>query len=534
MSVKKLKKDLVASYLETMVLREKFPGGPQALFALPNYSEKCFALLRQFRELKTSYFIKVDSEELKLQIGYLHSYGSCLIDCIEIILFQNNFYDKGFLSCERNKDSVRIQKLVSEFLDFKQEAFACFDQIYEFDVSKLIDFKVLVNDIEKNKKRILIQKIYFLMSCDLDTFENDYVSLLKEASGYGSSQADSSLVEYYVRQGEEYLDIAHKYFLRCISNKFASGYYNAKESNSVAQIMAHRYLYNGYYSKGMLEKAKEIATQAILFIGGLEKITTFDGIKQIAIKGFQGNLSDIQNKLNPLPLQEKVQHKEYIEYFKDKSIIPLMSDSVKTYLQTAIRIYQFMVNQDNLDFSAFTMPLMKALESVLFDIFAKHYFEYVKSIEGIAMSDIPRFMKTKEDNPELLSSISFIELGDVLKSMSVYRPKDPSQDIQLQLDGLEDNIVNELKKYNPRKYFLSFCQSYNVDEPILTIQTFSYYLFKIKEIRNLSAHRNRVYKQDANKCLDYLLTSVSFLEFLFVKFRFCFETESSKSKPIIV
>lgn len=200
------------------------------------------------------------------------------------------------------------------------------------------------------------------------------------------------------------------------------------------------------------------------------------------------------------------------EYFNDKSM-KIMPDIVKRYLSSALQIYEFIdKNEYLLDYSSFTMPLMKAVEYLLFIIFKESYLPYL----------LEREENDRYFNHDFIKQKFKVKLND-----TEYRIKKTDEFIDLEfgdaLNAISRYDFNNQRYVYGNKYFNEYCYDNNMNNVKENITYFIDCLNKIRLKRNLSAHMNKVTKEDAEECKEYLFTNLKFINFLLNTFSFAFE-----------
>ena len=88
---------------------------------------------------------------------------------------------------------------------------------------------------------------------------------------------------------------------------------------------------------------------------------------------------------------------ELFKYF-DKDIVNLMNNENKIYILTSLNIYDYMKSKENeitMDFSATLMPILKAVENIIFDIVGVNYHEFILRKKEIDINMVKPFVNEK-------------------------------------------------------------------------------------------------------------------------------------------
>ena len=190
-----------------------------------------------------------------------------------------------------------------------------------------------------------------------------------------------------------------------------------------------------------------------------------------------------------------------------------MSEDNKIYILTSLNIYDYMKTvQITMDYSATLMPILKAIENIMFEILAKNYHSFISEkikTKQIDNKDIKGFLN--KDN-EFITEIDRLEYGKILsligrKKIDFY-------------DGSTYIIEN--------RYFTEFCSKNNIINAKNVIVKLYNELDKLKDKRNLVAHKNRVYEECVKECYDILLDNIKFINYLYTTFKFIFEKNELK------
>ena len=312
----------------------------------------------------------------------------------------------------------------------------------------------------------------------------------------------------------EELDEAEKYFLRNLDYNYPPSLialatmYNAESLPKYDKNLA----FQMYLKLANLTNYKQdygfIVNVAQFMVGNFykEENDLKNAIKYYKLCGEATKYFNLNEDEDPLKIAEELNKK--ISKFTDKHdyVVSLFSDKAKKYLEdehymfieTSLLVYDFLSQQDNefLDYSSAIMPILKCVESLLYPIFAKDYFNFLKNKKSINFLDVPKQFK-KQNKDEFLENVFGLEYGNILH-MCVYES------------------LMQTERYKARPYFVEFLQSRNIDNAEEKIIKFANHLKDVKDkYRNESAHKNRIIKIQAENCLNYLLKTIKFInEFL--------------------
>jgi len=178
-----------------------------------------------------------------------------------------------------------------------------------------------------------------------------------------------------------------------------------------------------------------------------------------------------------------------------------MTVDIKTFVRTSHHFYDPFIkkNKLTLDFYAVTTPILKGFELILFDIFAIRILTFLKSrnVLDLGLIDECFFcINTRTNDRYLREKVDEVEYGLAIR--------------------LAASVANNEKEkwYMPNKYFIEFIKEYHVSDPEATIKQFCERFNVIREIRNRTAHKNRIFASDAKECLDFLLINIKFIEYM--------------------
>ncbi len=435
--------------------------------------------------------------------GEINSISLCEIGLVYhdefTFLMMNEGYIKNdvwkWKEIQNINDSEKLKKIY-DILAINSKA------IQYFDAIKLDDIKdrTAYHRVENALQIVYTDqaKIYYSLD-EFDKFEK----YANKAVSYNSVTIMEILVKYYCDKDD--LDNANIYFEKCISAEIWKGdpvkqniYF--REFN---RLLSCTHIYNYLYSNGMYNDALIIAFKTEDVINN----SMFFKNDKKYIEITKKRISDCKSYVNSV----KNKSDNLISKYFDESVVKMMNDDIKTYIDTSLKIYDFINNsKESLDYSASLMPIMKGVEAILYEIFVSNYVEYLKKKDNINYNFIVERFKyvNKYNNTISISNkIDRIEYGDALYSIAKRTPESNS-----------DNwIIN--------RYFLDFYNYYRKnDNNVEILNEIADRLYSLKNKRNNVAHKNRVFKTDADECIKELISDhLNFISFLYNTFDFCFK-----------
>lgn len=463
------------------------------------------AFLDQFRKFKLKEENRKSMGNSGVNKVFYYCYGHCLWRKIKILL-EGVIYNNGIYMPESSLEPGRtliiedISQIYSAVLELKNEAVDVLDFSIGLKVNEDIDFSPIEKECIRIKRNVLKDAANIAYNAaDYD----GYVSLAELAVENGSVQACSTLVSYYI--GNDDLNMANHYFEKTLSmpiNKPLAA--NILLSIETAKLMAYSYMYHGYYNAGDYERAISIAEQSVSFLKSTDLLGANKEYNTIA----QQWIEECNKAIAELS-KEKASDRYLKQYFED-SVISLMSEDVKIYIDTSLDIYDYIKGcGNNLDYSATIMPIMKAVEALTI-VIMNRFLAFLHAKENVILRYVNKYLQY---DGVLLSSLDRFEIGKVEKSIA-WLPEEHRADSAADIRP---------RYYRPNRYFTEFCENNGIDQSEETIRKFAYMVHLVREKRNLAAHKNRVVEDDASICFDYLLTGLKFIKFLLTTFSFCFE-----------
>ncbi len=415
--------------------------------------------------------------------------------------FKQLLYDNGFIN-DGAWDLNKIQSLsdkkdlekIYRIIEYNRKAISFIDEMN----IKGFQYKERVG--LENSIQIIIadhSKVYYALN-DFKNFEKYAI----KASEYGSIASMNYLVYYYCDKDD--FNNANLYFEKCMNTNI--WYDDSITSNlkvrEFYKIQVCKFLYDYYYSNGMISDALAIATRVDEYL----KHTKFFKDDQLFINDINNQIKDCKNLLS----KEKNEIKfDILKDYFDKDVIEYMDSNIKTYVVTSISIYDY-INKNNelLDYSAALMPIMKGVEYILYNIIVNKYVESLKKRSNLNYNlIIDRFKYTDRHTNKLSinNKIDRIEYGDALYSIATKEYT------------TGEWIIN--------KYFYDFYyNNSHKGNSIEIITDLANRLDSLKNKRNHVAHKNRVFKDDADKYIKELISDhLNFISFIYKEFDFCFK-----------
>lgn len=366
----------------------------------------------------------------------------------------------------------------------------------------------IINNKEINVQfRFLLQKmgeLFFL----IDDIDNSIKYYSEAFIKYESKAAAYSLLCIHVKI-EQYEDVnKSEFFYNFLMNSPLDDL-NNKNVHIQMKLMATSILYHYYYSNGDLENAFNKANDSLQLC---KKYDITGPLLDYSIEKFNDVKLRLKQVSDVIIDDECLMNEGYFSKFS----LDLMSKDIKVFIQTSIKLYnQFKDLNYTFDYSSVNIPILKGVETLLYKIFCFDYFDYLKSIKDINLQKVDYFYRVQIDEKWYWKeTIERIEYGDAVHiACYVIRPKD----------------LNAI--YKPKEKFVKFCKEVcgmmNAEN---TIIDFISKLDNIRTIRNKTAHRFRVLKQDADECRNQLYVVTKFIDDIYTNFHAIFESESIKEK----
>ncbi len=437
------------------------------------------------------YMSRIESQKCKISDGFQYS--------IENI--QN----------EKNKNFVeKILKYKKISFEFYQKALD--DNIIRKSTEKMKEFNKLngkqftdsyideqvyiLSNRNKEGQRILCQDVsnfYYLLNED-----ENFIFYGKKAVEYGSLNVISVFIKYYCDK----LDFNNASIYYELMHNFDSKNYGINGQNIIIKLYSYVNYYNFLFKIGLYEDSLRIAKDAKKYFIHLD----IDMNQYETLKFINNHIKKCEEQIIKSK-DIKCSNDKLLKYF-EKDIIDLMSDDNKIYILTSLNIYEYMKNTDiTMDYSATLMPILKAIENIMFEILAKKYHTYISEIlvkKEINKRDIKGFLNSDK---EFIKEIDRLEYGKILS-----------------LIGRRSfNFDNDTSFIIPNRYFLEFCNNNIIKDSRNVIIKLYNELEKLKDKRNLVAHKNRVYEDSVKECYDILLDNIKFINYLYTTFKFVFD-----------
>lgn len=431
-------------------------------------------------------------------IGELYYYAS-KIKSKKYQLSNGITFDMDAILEENNKNNVE------EILKYKLLAFENYKKSLDNEIIKKCITKIkersLLDDTEKivgdmcdrNREqfRIISQDLCSLYYIIGD--EDNFLLYSSYATQYGSLNAISFLLKYYCDKLD--YDNAYKYYE--LMNNFNRVNYNNPHQNVIIKLGSYPIYYKFLYNAGMYEESLNVSRTFKEYVSSLN-LEQREIVKPIVehIRKCKKKLEEIKNN----ECREEV----LLQNFKPE-ILNIMSDDIKIYISTSLNVYQYMkLTKITMDYSATLMPILKAIESILFEIIGVKYHKFIIEKKEIEKNHIKGFLNKQGD---FIRKIDKLEYGTALS-----------------LIGRKNNYKSlENTEIIPNKYFIEFCNKNNIKESKAVIIKMYEEIDKLREKRNLVAHKNRVYEECVKECYEILLENIKFINYLYTKFKFVFE-----------
>lgn len=287
-----------------------------------------------------------------------------------------------------------------------------------------------------------------------------------------------------------YYDMLHTYPL---------DFYGDIMNNICLKIAGYKVYWEFLFKIGKYEGSLKVGEDCKKFILDHKLINKYLENIEEHIKNCKLKIQELNNN--------KYKDDNLLNYFS-KDIIELMSDDNKIFILTSLNIYEYMKSKEiTMDYSAALMPILKAIENIMFEIIGEKYHKFI--IENEKKNHIDsKYIRAfiNNDNNKIVEKLDKLELGKV-QSLIGYKYKD--------YENNEITVAN--------KYFKEFCNNNNVKNSKDVILKMYNELDKLRIKRNLVAHKSRVLEECVKECYDILLNDIRFINFLYTNFRFAFE-----------
>ena len=457
--------------------------GDTAKIKVPKEKEK----LKYYTNLGELYYYlsKIKSQKCKLSDGKVFDINAILEEknrqYLEEIL---KYKELSFENYKKSLDNILIKKSIERIRETNKS-------LSKADIEEII-YKVC--DRNKEQLRIISQdlsNLYYIIN-----EEEKFLLYGKCAVEYRSLNAISIFLKYYCDK----LDYENASIYYDLMHKYGSKDYNNGYQNIIIKICSYPIYYNFLYNLGMYEESLNVVQDFKKYIINIEL-----DIKQYEVlKGINKHIEKCKFQIDK---SKNIKYTEDIllEYF-DKEILKLMSNDNKIYILTSLNIYEYIKSSDiTMDYSATLMPILKAIENIMFEIIVENYHTFIikKDKNKLNKKYINAFLNS---NNEIIIKIDRLEYGKAL-SLIGYR-------------------LFENNEIIPNKYFKDFCDENNViNSKDVIIKIFNE-LDELRNKRNLVAHKNRVYEECVKECYDILLNNIKFINFLYTNFKFIFENKT--------
>lgn len=438
-----------------------------------------------------SYMSKIESKNCKISDG--RKYNIEAVQNEENKQFIEKILKYKVISLENYKKALDEQTIRISTEKMKE--------FYKLNVNQsndeLIDKQVsmMVNENVKGR-RILAQDIsnlYYILND-----EDNFLLYGKEAVEYESLNVISTFLKYYCDKLD--YNKAHIYYE--LIHKFNPKDFGPDGQNILIKLYSYANYYKFLYNLGYYEDSLNVAKEAKRYYIHLDlNMNQYETLKSINdhIKKCEEQISEIK--------RIKYSEDKLLNYF-DKEILHLMSNDNKIYILTSLKIYEFMkTDETTMDYSATLMPILKAIENIMYEILAKKYHPFIINVlkqKQIDKRDIRGFLNKDK---EFITEIDRLEYGKILS-----------------LIGRKNiSFYDDTSYIIPNRYFAEFCNKNNIKDSRSVITELYTELEKLKDRRNLVAHKNRVSEECVKECYDILLDNIKFINYLYTTFKFVFE-----------
>ncbi len=461
--------------------------------------EKCFKLIDDSVKIKV--LKEDDKPKYYYNLAELYYYASKK-ESLQYNFSNGETYNIDEIREEKNKNN--LEKVIKyKKLSF-ENYIKCLDTIKKLDV-KIGNYDRIYDRITEGI-RITSQELSILYY--LIEEEEKFLLYGKYAVEWNSLNSIYVFLKYYCDK-KDYENAAIYYNLM---HRYKSGKFNNHYKDTTLKIISYRIYFEFLYDSGMYEDLLNVLKDFKKYIINNELIEN-------KIE-YNKPINEKIDKCKSLIEKSKIIKNDeniLLEYF-DKEILNLMSVDNKIYVETSLNIYEYMKSTEiTMDYSATLMPILKAIENIIFEIIAKKYHDFImekRERNYINPRDIKAFINQKDNT--FIREIKQLELGSALNLIG-YRLPDESA---LKPIGYR---VHDKDKLIIRKCFMEFCNENNMKNSRDIIITLYNELDALRKKRNLVAHKNRVFEECVEECYDILLNNIKFIEFLYTNFRFVFE-----------
>lgn len=467
--------------------------------------------LTTIRKQLLEFFEKIDLKVIEkfpdrtTNSAFIGEIGQVNHDEGKYLLFKNAFIcnDGWDYNKIQNCNNKYLKKVIQKSLKYFNKSAKIYEYLISSELYKNIDNGFILQ--HKNSLKITygdMARIYY----SINDFES-FIEYSDKAIQYNSLSILALIIKYY-SDLDDY-DNVSKYYNLSLKSKVDYSIFDRPNisNNESSKYNCGIYYVNYLISVGEYEQAKNVAEETMSIIKGF-KTLPINKLTEAVIKKIQ-ICDDCINKFKE---EAKNNFGGLSEFFEDY-IIDMMDNNIKTYINTSIELYKYISSSDNeLDYSASVISIMKALESMLYEIFANNYLLYLKEIEhNLDYDKINKNFKLKNgDKYQLREKVSHIEYGDAI------------------------NLVGKMNPHNYGEwvvydYFKDFCVSNGMLEQNLE-ETLNEFLNKLDDMRNKRnniAHKNPFSKDDADYCINQLIIEhINYISFVYKIFNFCFNKKS--------
>lgn len=483
----------------------------QNISAKPIHAQKLYKDI--IERLYNGYKVYENSEfeDSRLELEYLLDYITYYLDHIYSMGYDYRLKgENGLIFYSLDKNTTYKNSFINEYEKMILDVLRLIDRAEK--LSKELNNSKYTLDIREKKK------ICHYELAQLYTFYKEVeigIEHFKMAYNFGSEYSAANLVYIFTRDDYFDLDLAVEYY-----NKYKQTPGMLRDSRLLfcyAQSTMH--LISVYekldkydkiislikeYSRAMNIKIPDRENKDLLINYLSEHYTNAEE----KLKELEENLAYftdvyLRSEEKIKELEEKKTKEELITKHFSKDIISKMSNDIKIYAETSLRVYDYVNNLNNdgitLDYSATLMPIMKGVEQLL-KIVVESYLNYLKKLFAENILTTKDFYKIdkyllNDDRTNLKDAIAdFLEIGKAYYAL--YKRNKPN------IQNPESSSKNE--SY-PRDTFVDFCESLKVDNAKEKLKKLGEILFKVKNYRNNIAHDVRIIKEDADTCFKMII-----------------------------
>lgn len=435
-------------------------------------------------------------EDVELELDYLCDYITFCLDYIYSLGHDYGlksdtgitFYNLKFKDTYSNSFINKYEEMLLDTLKLIERADNLSNTFANFSKYKYL----------REKKKICYYELALVYTFYKEVDKG--IEYYKLAYKYGSDYAAANLVYIFTRDDYLDCDLAVEYYNNfkqkhkhnLLNDKRLYVYYNQSTMNLI-----EAYKKSQQYNK-ILTLIKEFSKVGNIQIPNRENNGPFT-------RFYTESYLEAEEKIKEL--EEKKTKEEYINKFFKQDIIKKMSNDVKIYIETSLRVYDYVdkLNNDGitLDYSATLMPIMKGVEQLL-KIVVKNYLKYLNEcfdkgkLTTNAFRYIDKYLLT-DDFTQLKTELAdFLEIGTAYYVL--FDRKRPIFDTQIQTP-----VSSELISHTPRDTFVDFCKCLEIENVKEKVIKLGEILFKVKNYRNNIAHDTRILKENADNCFKLMI-----------------------------